>query len=132
MAQYYTGNVTISGSSGVTVPSASVTATSGYVLTSGGTSYPNWTAASSYGTNSKVNITSEGLNLAEDTDIKFGNVSLKETLESINSRLAILVPNPKLESEFDELKQLAEQYRELEKKLIEQSQMWDLLKKADN
>jgi hypothetical protein len=64
-----------------------------------------------------------------DNDILFGNVSLKATLQKFEERLAILVPNPKIESEFEELKKLREEYVRLEKKLTEQKDMWDVLKK---
>jgi len=42
--------------------------------------------------------------------------------------LNILRPNPELEKEWDQLRELGEQYRELEKKLQEQSDMWAKLK----
>ena len=63
----------------------------------------------------------------DDADIIMGGVSLKKTLQGINDRLAILHVNPELEAEFDELHSLAEQYRALEKKLLEKKAMWDAL-----
>jgi hypothetical protein len=50
-------------------------------------------------------------------------------LHRIEERLNILTPNKKLEAEWDQLRELGEQYRELEKKLNEQSKMWETLKK---
>ena len=65
----------------------------------------------------------------ENADIFIDGVSLKNTLQGINDRLAILQVNPELEAEFDELHALGEQYRALERKLLDQKQMWDALKK---
>jgi|AACY02.12.fsa_nt_gi hypothetical protein len=62
-----------------------------------------------------------------NSDIIIDGTSLKQTLQSLNDRLAILQPNPKLEAEFDELHALAEQYRALEKKLLEKKKMWQAL-----
>jgi flagellar motility protein MotE (MotC chaperone) len=40
----------------------------------------------------------------------------------------MLVPNPELETEWEELRKLGEQYRALEAKLTEQGEMWTKLK----
>ena len=63
-------------------------------------------------------------------DIVLDGVSLRDTLRGLNDRLAILQVNPELEAEFDELHALAEQYRALEKKLIEKKKVWDALNKS--
>ena len=56
---------------------------------------------------------------------------LTEMLETIESRLAILQPNPKLESEFDELKALGDAYRAAEKKFLDQKRVFEILKTQD-
>ena len=68
-------------------------------------------------------ITLEG----KDADVIIDGVSLKDTLKGINDRLAILQVNPALEAEFDELHALGEQYRALERKLLEKKAVWDAL-----
>jgi hypothetical protein len=65
-----------------------------------------------------------------------GNVTVKgrdltQMLESIESRLGILTPNPQLESEFDELKALGDAYRAAEKKFKEQKRIFEILKDQD-
>jgi hypothetical protein len=45
--------------------------------------------------------------------------------------LAILVPNVRIEKDWKELQRLREQYIELEKKLLEQQRVFDILKKSD-
>ena len=64
----------------------------------------------------------------ENADIKVNGVSLMNTLNSIAERLNILRPNPELEAEWHQLRELGEQYRELEKQLKEKSEMWKTLK----
>jgi len=60
-------------------------------------------------------------------DIVLDGISLKDTLKGLNDRLAILQVNPALEAEFDELHALGEQYRALERKLLEKKAVWDAL-----
>jgi hypothetical protein len=64
-----------------------------------------------------------------DGDITVKGRSLTEFMDSVEQRLNILRPNPALEAEWDQLRALGEQYRELEKQLTEKSQMWNTLKK---
>lgn len=64
----------------------------------------------------------------EDADIKVNGRSLMKAIESLEQRLNILVPNPELEKEWDELRELGERYRELEKKCKEKGDMWAKLK----
>jgi hypothetical protein len=40
-----------------------------------------------------------------------------------------LTPNQELEAEWDQLRELGNQYRALEQKLTEQGKMWNALKK---
>jgi hypothetical protein len=64
-----------------------------------------------------------------DGDITVKGRSLTEFMDSVEQRLNILRPNPALESEWDQLRELGEQYRALEQQLTEKSQMWTTLKK---
>lgn len=61
-------------------------------------------------------------------DIKLKGESLSDMLSAINDRLAILKPNPDLETRWEQLKELGKQYRELEKELLDKEKMWDKLK----
>lgn len=56
-------------------------------------------------------------------------VSLTERLDKIEERLAILRPNEQLEEKWDALRELGEQYRNLEKEIIEKQKIWEILKK---
>jgi len=64
-----------------------------------------------------------------DGDITVKGRSLAEFMDSVEQRLNVLRPNPALEVEWDQLRALGEQYRELERQLAEKSQMWATLKK---
>ena len=64
----------------------------------------------------------------ENADIVINGVSLMATLNMLSKRLNMLVPNPKLEKEWEELKQLNDQYRALEANLKEKMEMWDILR----
>lgn len=62
-------------------------------------------------------------------DIVINGVSLTDTLKAINERLNILTANQKLETEWDQLRELGEQYRRLEAELLEKQRMWEIMKK---
>jgi len=62
-------------------------------------------------------------------DVKIKGKSITEMFEKIEEKLAILRPNEELESKWDELRELRNRYKELEKEIIEKEKMWDILKK---
>jgi hypothetical protein len=120
-------NITNGGSgyttAGYTLASSAATT---YTL-SGAGSGAYWNSPST--TINPINITATKMDCPEDYDIKLGNVSLKDTLTTINKWLPLLKPNAKLEADFEQLKQLRDQYEALEKELLDKAEMWDLLKK---
>ncbi|MDC0862865.1 hypothetical protein OAP74_00140 [bacterium] len=67
----------------------------------------------------------------DDADIEINGISLKQTLEDIQQRMAILQPNPELEKEFKELREIRQQYIKLERNLLEKKEMWETLNKDD-
>lgn len=91
--------------------------------TGAGSNWVTTATAPYYTAQPKVNIT--------DKDIVLDGLSLRDFMQTVTERMAIMVPNPKLEEEFEELKALADQYRKLEKKLFDQKVMWETLKKTD-
>lgn len=76
-----------------------------------------------------VTLSSTGIELKGNSDIKVNGVSLMESIRNIESRLAILKPVPELEAEWDELKRLGDEYRALESEIREKMKTWDVLKK---
>jgi len=67
----------------------------------------------------------------EDADIEIDGISLKQTLQEIQHRMAILQPNPELEKEFKELREIRQKYIQLEQNLLEKKEMWDTLNRDD-
>jgi hypothetical protein len=63
-------------------------------------------------------------------NIKWKGRDMQEWFESVEARLGILQPNPALEAEWDELADLRRQDVELEQKLLEKQQVFDILKKS--
>ena len=104
------GNITL----GSAIPS------NGIYSVGAGTNWVTTASANLWSSQGKIEIT--------DKDIKLDGWSLRETLQTINERLAVLQPNPALEKEFDELRACADRYRELEKKFLDQKVMWETLK----
>lgn len=64
-----------------------------------------------------------------DGDIKLNGRSMSDLLDKIEQRLALLTPNTELEAEWEELKALGDQYRQLEQYIKEKSKTWDILKR---
>ena len=62
-------------------------------------------------------------------DIDINGKSLMKTFEAFEDRLNMMVPNPKLEKEWDQLKKLGDRYRKLEKQCQDKAAMWTKLKK---
>ena len=62
-------------------------------------------------------------------NITWQDRDMREWFEAVESRLAILHPNPELEKDWEKLAQLRMQYVELERKLLDQQRVFDILKK---
>ena len=64
----------------------------------------------------------------KNADIDINGKSLMKTLEALEERLNMLVPNTELEKEWDDLRRLGNRYRKLEAKCKEKAEMWNKLK----
>ena len=93
----------------------------GSVLTANG----SWTPTPTLTVDRGGTIQLDGTN----ADIRINGESLMETLRGIQDRLHMLRPNTELEAEWDELRELGEQYRKLEAEFKEKNKMWNTLKK---
>jgi hypothetical protein len=65
-----------------------------------------------------------------DGNITWQGRDMRAWFASVEARLNILQPNAKLEAEWEELADLRQQYVELERKLLEKQQVFDILKKS--
>ena len=100
----------------------------GYTLNSGaGLTYTNATISANpwWGANTSTNISGKLEINGDNADVVINGVSLMEILRD---RLNVMIPNPEMEKEWDQLKELGDQYRALEAKLKEQAEMWRKLK----
>lgn len=90
------------------------------------------TISSPHGTNNILDgLTTDSFTLSSNWDTTYTDKRLEglfEWQEEVNKKLAILQPNPELEEQWSELKELRERYVKLEKELTEKSKMWDILK----
>ena len=100
-----------SGSYTVTTPTIS-----NGTITTGTTFTDNWTAGITLG---GTTLTEEKVKVLDD---------IKEWMNEVDAKLAILKPNEELEEQWDELKELRNRYVELEAELTEKAKMWELLK----
>lgn len=104
------------------------TGAAGQVYTTNGTGATSWATLSA-----DPNLQGSTLHVKGNAEFE-GNVKIKgkdlaEMFDKIESRLAILHPNPELEDKWDELKELGKRYKELEAEIIEKEAMWSILKK---
>lgn len=105
-----------------TISPATVLGSSNTIFTIGSSSIDAmnpWTTSNSSG---KISLT------GEKADIEVNGKSLMKVLEGLEERLNLLTPNVKLESEWEELAELGQKYRELETKIKEKVRTWDILK----
>lgn len=75
-----------------------------------------------------VNIQGNVVVEGEQSDIILRGQSLMSMLDGIKERLAWIVPNPELEAEWDELRDLGDRYRAMEQQCREKAEMWKQLK----
>jgi hypothetical protein len=86
------------------------------------TNTADWSVGSSISPSATIDLK------GNNADILVNGRSLMDAIDALEQRLNILVPNPELESEWDELRVLGDRYRELEKKCQEKGDMWAKLK----
>ncbi len=88
---------------------------SGYYTTGTGSSTYTIGGGGYYTTKANVNITGDGIDMGSGTDIKIDGKSLKQFMDKMEERLAILVPDPAKLEKFEALKKAYEHYKLMEK-----------------
>ena len=93
--------------------------------------YPNLTNTNGSITNSNLTVERTGkLHLAgSDPDVMIGDMSLKETLASIQKQLGILQSNKGLEERWEKLRKIKEEYEACLADLVEKETIWNELKR---
>jgi hypothetical protein len=100
--------------SGINLPNA--------VYTTTGTASSPWTYSSPNTASPKIQLD------GENADITVNGWSLVAAVKSIEERLGLYQPNPELEVEWKELRELGEQYRKLEQHIKDKQATWNRLK----
>lgn len=95
-----------------------------WVTTTSGTGGINFNDYEVHGMRPSSKLSIQG----DNADIDINGVSLMETLRGIQERLAILTPDPGMEQEWDELRELREAYDKKLEQCREKSRMWKTLK----
>jgi hypothetical protein len=110
----------------ITLDSSYITANTGSTL-NWSTNYGDYNI---YNTDSNVNISGNGITMKPEADLKIGDRSLKDFMDRVEDRLAILHPNEALEDKWEELKNLRRQYEALEKDILEKEKIMKILKET--
>lgn len=114
----YTGSY--NGISNVVASGASVTSiTAPTTLTTIGSS---WMSTPPNGDGAKINLS------GKNADIEVNGWSLVSAVKRIEERLGLFQPNPELESEWEDLRDLGEQYRRLEQHIKDKQATFDRIK----
>jgi len=79
----------------------------------------------SNGTSGKISLH------GKDADIEINGESLVAMLKRIKERINLLTVNHELESEWEELRELGNQYRELEQRIKDKLDTWNKLQAQD-
>ena len=78
--------------------------------------------------NPGIDATQGDLTVHNEGDIKLGDRSLKVFTDKVEDRMNILHVNPELEERWEALRKLGEEYKKLEKELLEKEKVWEALK----
>jgi len=110
------------------IPIHPATSASGYfTINNQGTSTTGHTFAPTNKSGSKIHVQGDAV---FEGNITWQDRDMREWFESVESRLAILHPNPELEAEWSELAKLRTRYVELERELLAKQRVFDILKKS--
>lgn len=125
MADLTLGNIAYSSGTSTTYTLGSgLSPSANAIWTTSGTG-PSWNHSAIGATiNPSATISLRG----ENADIDINGKSMKSWMEQVEERLNMLTANPQLEAEWDELRELGDRYRELEKKCKEKAEVWKKLK----
>ena len=110
---------------GDTYSNISATATPYGVYTTDGTS--NWNTGGYTFTATQPEYGGKIKLQGKNADIEVNGKSLKTWMERVEERLNILTPNTQLEAEWQELRALGEQYRQLEQQIRDKQATWERL-----
>ncbi len=94
----------------------------------GGTAVGRTNNITTSATTNQIHVTGDAI---FNGNINWQGRDMRSWFESVETRLAMLQPNPELEQEWSELAELRQRYMELERDILAQQQVFDILKKCD-
>ena len=112
-------NVTLGGPYSITGAIGSPLSSTIYTT---GTNATPWFTQGPTGTSAKIQLNGEG------ADVEVNGWSLVDAVKRIEVRLGLFQPNPTLETEWEDLRELGEQYRKLEQHIKDKQATFDRIK----
>ena len=70
--------------------------------------------------------------LGDEADLIVNGKSILKTINALEQRIGWFDLNPAVEKDWNELKQLGDQYRKLEAQIVEKMKVWTTLQKTTN
>ena len=76
-----------------------------------------------------VDYNKKQVRISENYDLLLGNISVVSFIKNVEDRLGLLLNNERLEKDWDDLREIANKYRELESSILGQERILEVLKK---
>ena len=76
-----------------------------------------------------VDYSKKQVRISENYDLLLGNISVVSFIKNVEDRLGLLINNERLEKDLDSLREIANKYRELERSILGQERILEVLKK---
>jgi hypothetical protein len=76
-----------------------------------------------------VDYNKKQVRISENYDLLLGNISVVSFIKNVEDRLGLLLNNERLEKDWDDLREIANKYRELESSILGQERILEILKK---
>jgi hypothetical protein len=76
-----------------------------------------------------VDYNKKQVRISENYDLLLGNISVVSFIKNVEDRLGLLINNERLEKDWDSLREIANKYRELERSILGQERILEILKK---
>jgi hypothetical protein len=76
-----------------------------------------------------VDYNKKQVRISENYDLLLGNISVVSFIKNVEDRLGLLINNERLEKDWDDLREIANKYRELERSILGQERILEVLKK---
>jgi hypothetical protein len=76
-----------------------------------------------------VDYDKKQVRISENYDLLLGNISVVSFIKNVEDKLGLLINNERLEKDWDSLREIANKYRELERSILGQERILEVLKK---